>query len=194
MAKNIKLWARAEFCSASTLYSAASDTSLSSPAISASHVPRDIWNHITKAPQCCLSLKSSRQPQTGLARPLEISPILPVRWAHVNTPPALAGNQFLLCFFLPWEICLFLASIPSYPASYAETKKLFHFSSHLSHFSEKLLELLLHRHADSFVFLLFKYLKLFTFACRIFLLSSLHCPLILFGTLMPYFLTSFDGI
>lgn len=50
MAKNIKLWARAEFCSTSILDSAASDGSLSSPAISVSHVPRDIWNPITKAP------------------------------------------------------------------------------------------------------------------------------------------------
>lgn len=50
-----------------------------------------------------------------------------------------SGRKPIFCFFLLWEMCLFLASVPTYPASHAETKKPFHFSSHLSHFKKRFL-------------------------------------------------------
>lgn len=83
--------------------------------------------------QCCFLLKSQWQPWPGLARPLEGSWKLPVRCAHINTPPALAGNQFSL--FLPplgnvpaFGIC------PHLPCFTHETKKSLCFSSCFSCF------------------------------------------------------------
>ena len=48
-----------------------------------------------------------------------------------------SGRKPIFYFFLLWEMCLFLASVPTYPASHNETKKSFHFPSHLSHFKKK---------------------------------------------------------
>lgn len=74
-----------------------------------------------------------------------------------------SGRKPIFYFFLLWEISLFLASVPTYPASHAETKKSFHFSSHLSHLKKKVLELSFTSRVDSSVFLYYMYLKLFLF-------------------------------
>lgn len=143
----------------------------------------------TEAPWYCLSLKSYGQPQTGLAGPLEISRILPAGWAHVKVPPVLVGTPFLLDFFLPWEMCLFLASVLAYPVSHTETKKSFHCSSLLSQVFEKLTYV----STAMLTPLSFPNLKLFLFARKIFFLSSLHCPhLILFRILIPSLIMSDD--
>ena len=55
-----------------------------------------------------------------------------------------SGRKPIFYFFLLWQVCLFLASVPTYPASHTETKKSFHFSSHLSRFLKKVLEFSLH--------------------------------------------------
>lgn len=48
-----------------------------------------------------------------------------------------SGRKPIFYFSLLWEICLFLASVPTHPASHNETKKSFHFPSHLSHLKKK---------------------------------------------------------
>lgn len=101
---------------------------------SASPVSEDIWNRLPEALRCRLSLKSQWQPQTGLVRPLEGSWILPVRCAHINTPPGLAGNQFSSLFLPPLGNVPTFGICPCLPCSAQETKKSFCFSSHLSYF------------------------------------------------------------
>ena len=51
-----------------------------------------------------------------------------------------SGRKPIFYFFLLWQVSLFLASVPTYPASHTETKKSLHFSSHLSRFLKKVLE------------------------------------------------------
>lgn len=58
---------------------------------------------------------------------------------HRKLTKPLSSRKPIFYFFLLWEMCLFLASVPTYPASHAETKKPFHFSSHLSHLKKRFL-------------------------------------------------------
>lgn len=101
---------------------------------SRSLVSKDIWNRITEVPRCSLSLKSQWQPQTGPVRPLEGSWILPVRCAHINTPPVLAGNQFSSWVLPPLGNVPAFGICPHLPCFSHKTKKSFCFSRHLSHF------------------------------------------------------------
>lgn len=104
---------------------------------SRSRVSRDIWNRLAEVPRCCLSLKSQWQPQTGPVRPLEGSWILPVRCAHINTPPVLAGNQFSSRVLPPLGNVPAFGICPHLPCFAHKTKKSFCFSRHLSHFCLK---------------------------------------------------------
>lgn len=163
---------------------------------SRSCVSRDIWNRLAEVPRCCLSLKSQWQPQTGPVRPLEGSWILPVRCAHINTPPVLAGNQFSSRVLPPLGNVPAFGICPHLPCFAHKTKKSFCFSRHLSHFCLKkiLLEFSLTRHADVFLFLFSMSLKPPSFACLLFSLQFLlHFPhLVLAGVLIPTPFTPFD--
>lgn len=103
-----------------------------------------------------------------------------------------AGNQFSL--LPPWQVCLSLASVPTYLASHTETKKSFLFSSHLSCFLKKVLEFYLHSLVGSVVLLCFLYFKNYSlFSCVIFLsVFFLLVLLFSFGVFISSAFTTFD--
>lgn len=104
-----------------------------------------------------------------------------------------SGRKPIFYFFLLWQVCLFLASVPTYPASHTETKKSFHFSSHLSRFLKKVLEFSLHSPVGSVVLLCFMYFKLLLFSCVIFFFCfSLLVLLFSFGVFISSVFTTFD--
>lgn len=98
-----------------------------------------------------------------------------------------SGRKPIFYFFLLWEMCLFLASVPTYPASHTETEKSFHFSIHLSHL-KKGFEFSLNNRVGFFVFLYV--FKIFSLTCSIFAYSS--PSLFLFRVLMPSLFPTFD--
>lgn len=114
-----------------------------------------------------LSLKSSRQLQLAWSDPWRASE---TRHTCACQHATCSGRKPIFYFFLLWQVCLSLASVPTYPASHTETKKSFLFSSHLSCFLKKVLEFYLHSLVGSVVLLCFLYFKLLLFSCVIFLL------------------------